>query len=175
MLKVLKFLAAALAGTVVYVLVSFTCGKDGLWADEQLREQKRILSARADEIQKINDSLSLEFTALEKDPDVIAGFARKMGYVRDGEKLVKINGLVSTNEYHFETGTPVKYVEPYALPEWFCKISGIMMFFVAYLYIAMKDYKNKEENDGKFDKKDDKVKKEKIDIKGIPIYDLPQV
>ncbi len=163
MLKVFKFLAAALAGTAIYVLVSLTCGSDGLWADEQLREQKRILSARADEIQKLNDSLSLEVTALEKDPDVIAGFARKMGYVRDGEKLVKINGLVQSGDYHFETGTPVKYISPKTLPEWFCKISGILMFFVACLYIILKDYKNKESEN------------KKIDMKGIPIYDLPQV
>lgn len=160
-----RVLVAALAGTVIYVLVSFTCGKDGIWADGQLREQKRILSARADEIQKINDSLSLEYTALEKDPDVIAGFARKMGYVRDGEKVVKINGLINIDEYHFETGTPVKSVEPYSLPEWFCKLAGLLMFFVTYLYLMLKDFRVK----------DAAVKKNKVKIKGIPVYDLPQV
>ncbi len=160
-----RVLVAALAGTVIYVLVSFTCGKDGIWADGQLREQKRILSARADEIQKINDSLSLEYTALEKDPDVIAGFARKMGYVRDGEKVVKINGLINIDEYHFETGTPVKSVEPYSLPEWFCKLAGLLMFFVTYLYLILKDFRVK----------DAAVKKNKVKIKGIPVYDLPQV
>lgn len=156
---------AALAGTAIYVLVSFTCGRDGIWADGQLREQKRILSARADEIQKINDSLSLEYTALEKDPDVIAGFARKMGYVRDGEKVVKINGLINIDEYHFETGTPIKSIEPYSLPEWFCKVSGLLMFFVTYLYLMLKDFRVK----------DAAVKKNKVKIKGIPVYDLPQV
>ena len=160
-----RVLVAALAGTVIYVLVSFTCGKDGIWADGQLREQKRILSARADEIQKINDSLSLEYTALEKDPDVIAGFARKMGYVRDGEKVVKINGLINIDEYHFETGTPVKSIEPYTLPEWFCKLAGLLMFFVTYLYLMLKDFRVK----------DAAVKKNKVKIKGIPVYDLPQV
>ncbi len=160
-----RVLVAALAGTVIYVLVSFTCGKDGIWADGQLREQKRILSARADEIQKINDSLSLEYTALEKDPDVIAGFARKMGYVRDGEKVVKINGLINIDEYHFETGTPVKSIEPYSLPEWFCKLAGLLMFFVTYLYLMLKDFRVK----------DAAVKKNKVKIKGIPVYDLPQV
>ena len=159
-----RLLVAALAGTAVYVLVSFTCGVDGIWADGQLREQKRILSARADEIQKINDSLSLEYTALEKDPDVIAGFARKMGYVRDGEKVVKINGLIAMDEYHFETGTPIKSKEPYSLPEWFCKMAGLLMFFVAYLYLSVKDFRPKE-----------KIRKEKIKVKGIPVYDLPQV
>lgn len=166
MIKMFKFLSAALAGTIIYVLVSFTCGRDGLWAHDQLREQKRILSSRTVEIQKINDSLTLEFTALEKDPDVIAGFARKMGYVRDGEKLVKINGLVNTDEYHFEIGTPVKYIEPYYLPEWFCKVSGILMFFVAFLYVNLKDFK---------EKKTESRGNEKIKLKGIPVYDLPQV
>ena len=66
MTKMFRVLVAALAGTAIYVLVSFTCGRDGIWADGQLREQKRILSARADEIQKINDSLSLEYTALDR-------------------------------------------------------------------------------------------------------------
>ncbi|MBQ9623131.1 MAG: septum formation initiator family protein [Treponema sp.] len=165
MIKMFRVLVAALAGTVIYVLVSFTCGKDGIWADGQLREQKRILSARADEIQKINDSLSLEYTALEKDPDVIAGFARKMGYVRDGEKVVKINGLINIDEYHFETGTPVKSIEPYSLPEWFCKLAGLLMFFVTYLYLMLKDFRVK----------DAAVKKNKVKIKGIPVYDLPQV
>ena len=165
MIKMFRVLVAALAGTAIYVLVSFTCGTDGIWADGQLRGQKRILSARADEIQKINDSLSLEYTALEKDPDVIAGFARKMGYVRDGEKVVKINGLISIDEYHFETGTPIKSIEPYSLPEWFCKMSGLLMFFVTYLYLMVKDYRAKEQIG----------KKTKIKIKGIPVYDLPQV
>ncbi|MCR4823184.1 MAG: septum formation initiator family protein [Treponema sp.] len=165
MIKMFRVLSAALAGTAMYVLVSFTCGTDGIWANGQLREQKRILSARADEIQKINDSLSLEYTALEKDPDVIAGFARKMGYLRDGEKLVKINGLISMDEYHFETGTPVKSIEPYSLPEWFCKVSGLLMFFVSYLYLMVKDFQKREKA----------VKKAKVKVKGIPVYDLPQV
>ena len=160
-----RLLVAALAGTAIYVLVSFTCGRDGIWADGQLREQKRILSARADEIQKINDSLTLEYKALDKDSDVIAGFARKMGYVRDGEKLVKITGLIAIDEYHFETGTPIKSIEPYSLPEWFCKVSGLLMFFVTYLYLMVRDFRPK----------DAAVKKNKVKITGIPVSDLPQV
>lgn len=165
MIKMFRLLVAALSGTAIYVLVSFTCGTDGIWANGQLREQKRILSARADEIQKINDSLTLEYTALEKDPDVIAGFARKMGYVRDGEKVVKINGLINIDEYHFETGTPIKSIEPYSLPEWFCKVCGLLMFFVTYLYLMMKDFRMNVSS----------VRKNKIKIKGIPVYDLPQM
>ncbi|WP_242457169.1 FtsB family cell division protein [Treponema zioleckii] len=167
MSKMFRILAASFAGTFIYVLVSLTCGKDGLWADGQLREQKRLLSTRAEEIQKINNSLELEYTALKKDPDVIAAFARKLGYVRDGEKLVKINGLITNDQFYFETGTPLKFVEPQFLPEWFCKTSGFMMFFVVYLYLWLNEFKDNGANAKR-------KKSRKVRVKGIPVYDLPQ-
>ena len=88
-MKRLKILSAALAGTLIYVLLSVMAGQDGIFAEKQLKEQKRILSARAAKIQIINESLKLEKTALEKDYDVIEGLARKMGYVSSGDKIVK--------------------------------------------------------------------------------------
>ena len=164
MTKMFRILAAALAGTIIYVFFSLAFGKDGIWADGQLREQKRVLAAHTEEIQKINDSLFLEYTALEKDFDVIAGFARKMGYVRDGEKIVKINGLVNFSEPHFETGAIIKHIEPYFIPGWVCKTLGILMAFVAYLYMFFKDLKSSKVSNS-----------EKIKMRGIPVYDLPQM
>ncbi len=167
MTKLFRILAASFAGTLIYVLISITCGRDGLWADGQLREQKRLLSARTEEILKINNSLELEYTALKKDPDVIAAFARKLGYVRDGEKIVKINGLIPAEQFSFETGRPLKSNEPHSLPEWFCKITGILMFFVVYLYLFLADFRG----NAKFAKK----KKSKLNVRGMAVYDLPQV
>jgi len=143
MAKMFRFLTAVLAGTFFYVLISLSFGRDGLWASGQLREQRQILSGRVDEIKKINNSLELEYTALKKDPDVIAAFARKLGYVRNGEKIVKINGLVADDQFYFETGTPMKYVEPFFVPEWFCKFTGFLMFFVVYAYLCLEDIKQK--------------------------------
>ena len=40
----------------------------------------------------------------------------------------------------------------------------LLMFFVAYLYLMVKDFRPKE-----------RIRKNKIKIKGIPVYDLPQV
>lgn len=138
-----RTLAAVLAGTFIYVLISFAFGRDGLWADMQLREQKRLLNSRTEEIQRINNSLELEYVALKKDPDVIAAFARKLGYVRLGEKIVRINGLVPAEQFSFEAGTPLVIAEPFSLPEWFCKVSGFLMFFVVYSYLCLEDIKRK--------------------------------
>ena len=143
MAKMFRFLTAVLAGTFVYVLISLSFGRDGLWADGQLREQRQILSDRTEEIKRINNGLELEYTALKKDPDVIAAFARKLGYVRNGEKIVKINGLVADEQFFFETGKPLRYEEPFFVPEWFCKVTGVLMFFVVYAYLCLEDIKQK--------------------------------
>ncbi|MBQ7158710.1 MAG: septum formation initiator family protein [Treponema sp.] len=162
-MKRFRFLCAALAGTFVYVLISLSGGRDGFWAKQQLQEQKRLLSARTQEIQNITDSLELEFKALDKDPDVIAAFARKLGYIKSGEKIVKINGLDSDTVFHFKTGIPLKATEPYTLPEWFCKGFALVVFVIVYVLLILDDYRK-----GRFTKK-------RTTVQGIPIYDLPQV
>lgn len=162
-MKRFRFLCAALAGTFIYVFISLSGGRDGFWAKQQLQEQKRILSARTQEIQNITDSLELEFAALEKDPDVIAAFARKLGYIKSGEKIVKINGLITENDFDFETGTPLKAVEPYTLPEWFCKSFALVVFIVVYVLLILDDYRKGH------------LTKRRTAVQGIPIYDLPQV
>ncbi len=162
-MKKFRLLCAALAGTLIYVLISLSGGTDGFWARKQLQEQKRLLSARTQQIQNITDGLELEFTAVEKDPDVIAAFARKLGYIRDGEKAVRINGLMTDSDFDFETGTPLKAAEPYTLPEWFCKAFALAVFAVVYALLLLDDYRK-----GRFRRSDTL-------IRGIPVYDLPQV
>ena len=163
-MKRLRLLSALLAGTTMYVIISLSGGRDGVLAQRQLQEQKRILSSKTAEIQRINDSLQLEFTALEKDADVIAAFARKLGYIKDGEKLVKINGLVSSTDFIFDAGRPIKAVEPFCLPEWFCKLLGVVAFALVYGIEVLYDFRR-----WLFERK------RSVAVKGIPVYDLSQV
>ena len=193
MIKLYHFLAALFAGTAIYVFVSLVCGRDGILATRQLLEQKRILSNRTEEIQKITNGLELEQIALRNDDDVIAAFARKLGFVHSGEKIVKISGKDSMNRFIFETGTPIVSEEPKSIPEWACKIAGILMASVVFLLLFICDYREsfQEErrernannaNSNKTNKEDDKSsfnknlsEEKKTFVGGIPVYDLPQV
>jgi cell division protein FtsB len=159
------FLAAALAGTFVYVVVSLLGGRNGLWATSQLQEQKRIVGIHTAEIQKKHDRLVLEHNALLNDSDVIAAYARRLGYVNDGEKLVKINGLTPAVTEIYETGTVQKSQEPYFLPEWFCKIFGVCSGVLLLLVFLLKEYQK-----SLYGKKRTETK-----VKGVPVYDLPQM
>ncbi len=161
-MKMYRLLMAAFAGTFVYVIVSLAGGNNGYFASQQLAQQKRLLSAEAVKIQGINDALHLECTALEKDPDVISAYARRLGFVREGEKLVKISGLRAFNDNVYETGSVLRYSECYALPEWFCKVCGLMVFAGVYFLLFLSSVKTR------------RVSKRSV-IKEVPIYDLPQV
>lgn len=134
-----RLLIAIFVGTFFYVLTSICCGRNSIWAENQLVEQKRILSMRAADIEKINGELKLEKVALEKDMDVIAAYARKLSYIHEGEKLVKISGLTSEDTALYDTGTILLHEEPKYFPEWFCKGVGMVVFSAVYFLLLLFD------------------------------------
>lgn len=164
-MKRFTLLFAAFLGTFVYVLLSRTGGRDGIWASHQLYKQKMELSVHAAEIQTINDELVLEYTALQKDPDVIAAYAKKLGFVGPNEHLVKITGLQAAPVSLYNTGVVLKREKIYSLSESVCKAAGTVVFLLVVIISALLHYSEELAQN----------KKEHTVIKGIPLYDLPQV
>ena len=72
--------------------------------------------------------LSLELAALQNDKAVIAAYARKLDYVSNDEKLVKITGLKPAQTTLYDTGTVLRHTEPEYLSEDVCKIVSIFIF-----------------------------------------------
>ena len=144
-----RFLLATFVGIFVYTLVSFIAGRNGVICYTQLNEQKKEISLQVANIQNINNELKLEFSALEKDRDVIAAYARKLNYVSNDEKIVKINGLKPYQSAIYDFG----------------KIFGLIFFSLTLLILLLVDIKNGTIT----------FKKEKSVIQGIPIYDMPQI
>lgn len=165
-MKNLKYLIAVLSGVCVYVFVSMTCGSSGIWASKQLSEQKRLISVNTQNIQGINEGLKLEKTAIQSDKDVIAAYARKLGYVFPGEKIVRISGLKSVSDMKYETGSVIKRKKIISIPEYVCKATGLFVGMLVFSLFFLYDISN-----GKiFTKK----KKYEV-ISGIPVYDMPQI
>jgi cell division protein FtsB len=146
MLKI-KLLAAVCLGTAVYVFVSLFGGQDGLWAARQLLEQRQEINIRTNEVVSVNQELVRAYTALKQDPDIIASYARNLGYVsgseRMEEKLVKINGLSSRIPAIYDPGMVQKRHEIAFIPEWLCKLSGVIvgsLAFIAFMLIPSKHH-----------------------------------
>lgn len=134
-----KFLVAACVGTFVYVLASVVCGRNSMWAARQLDEQKRQLSMHTAEIEKTNEELNLEKVMLEKDLDVIAAYARRLSYVDEGEKLVKISGLSFSEVSVYDPGTVMLHKGVTCMSEKFCKAAGLAVFTLIYVILLFLD------------------------------------
>lgn len=134
-----RILVAAVVGTLFYVFISILCGRNSLWAESQLNEQKRVLSMNAAAIEQTKEELQLEKVALEKDMDVIAAYARKLSYVREGEKIVKISGLAVQENQIYDPGSVMFHKDVKFFPEWFCKIVGLIFFALAYCILFIFD------------------------------------
>lgn len=162
----IKVLFAIFAGTFVYAVVSLIAGDNGILGYNQLVEQKKEIAKQTELIQNINNELSLEYSALLRDKDVIAAFARKLDYVSDGEKLVKVNGLRPSQTALYDTGSVLRKKNYPCLSEKTCKIAGFTFFCLTFLLMLLIDLNN---GNITFRRKGATV------IKGIPIYDLQQI
>jgi cell division protein FtsB len=132
-----RFLTAFFAGVLMFVLLSVFFGPEGLWAMEQLDKQRYTLYENMQNLQRLNDDLSIRLTALTVDSDVIASYARDLGYVNDGEYLVKLTGLENVSVYTLETGDPIKAASLISLPDWFCKLAGVIFGFAVFLILSL--------------------------------------
>ena len=161
-----KYFITVFIGTLVYVLFSVTVGQNSLKCFNQLEEQKRIISRQTSDIQNINSELQLELSALQNDKAVIAAYARKLDYVRENEKLIKISGLKPAETTLYDTGTVMRHEEPSYLPEKYCKIIALFFAFMSFVIMLLIDISHGNISLGR-DKKSF--------VAGIPVYDVQQI
>lgn len=161
-----KYLSVIFIGTFVYVLLSFTIGQNSVRCYKKMEDQKRIVSKQTTDIQNINNELQLELKSLKSDYTVIAAYAKKLGYVADDEKLVKITGLKPAQNTLYDTGSVLRHENPEFISEKFCKIVAFFISFLWFIILLFYDI-----NKGNVCFKREK----KSMVAGIPIYDLPQV
>lgn len=138
-MKRLHFLLSIVLGIFVYVLLSFVCGKNGVLAQHYMQEQFEILSLKERQLQKQNDYLKNIKESLLFDDDVVLSYAKKIGFVGENEKIIKINGLKLTNNVPLEVEKPYFKTMPSYIDEKICKISGFVVFLVFSLLSLLKD------------------------------------
>lgn len=129
---VLSVFAAALT----YALVGFIAGPKGIIPMRALISERNRVSANVSALREVNDDLQCVLDNLSADPDTISVYAHELGYVREGERLIKLAGFTGGIDRKLFPGTALKVVPPSYLPEWLCKITGIIFGILTYSLIA---------------------------------------
>lgn len=133
-MKRFKIVLPIFVGTLVYSALSFCIGPRGLWAMDQLALEKQKVAANLENLYLMNEDLDSRFQNLSADADTISVYAHELGYVANGERLIKLAGFTGGIDRNFESGAAIPVKAPEFLPEWICKFfgffAGICSFFI---------------------------------------------
>jgi hypothetical protein len=120
------------AGTLAYSILSFCAGPRGIVPMQRLETEKNRVSRNLDDLYGIREDLDARYRNLTSDPDTISVYAHELGYVASGERLIKLAGFSGGIDRALISGTAVAAVRPTALPEWLCKLVGLLSGALAF-------------------------------------------
>ena len=97
----------------------------------ELEVQKTKLAANIDTLYALNTDLQSRLDCLSADPDTISVYAHELGLISDGEHLIKLAGFSGGIDRKMVTGTALIIKKAPYVPEWVCKILGIITGIIA--------------------------------------------
>jgi hypothetical protein len=112
---------------------------------EQLKQEKIRLANNLDQLYTINQDLDARLKNLTANPDTISVFAHELGYVSDGEKLIKLAGFSGGIDRHMVEGNALVPRKTSFVPEWMCKSSGLAVTAITYILILL--FSSEKKND----------------------------
>lgn len=136
-MKYLKIVLPLFIGTLIYTLLGLSAGPMGQWRYSRLETEKERLVRNYEKLQDINTSLESRLANLSSDPDTIAVYAHELGYIHEGEQLIKLAGFNGGIDRNLVPGTALVSVKPDFLPEWICKLIGILFGIIAFFALDM--------------------------------------
>ncbi|HKL85059.1 MAG TPA: septum formation initiator family protein [Treponemataceae bacterium] len=130
-MKRFKFVIPIFIGTLVYCILLITVGPKGIWPMKQLEKEIGTLTKHVEILRTIENDLSIQVQNLTADPDTISIYAHEIGYVAEGEKLIKLSGFTGGINRNINPGITLKRDSTIYLPDWSCKLFGLLSAIIS--------------------------------------------
>ena len=78
-----------------YSLMTYVWGENGLIAYQKLENYKESLESNIEDLQGVRKTLKGKTESLQSDPETLALSARDMGYYRENERIIYLEGYNS--------------------------------------------------------------------------------
>ncbi len=132
----LKIVLPFFVGTFVYSLFGLIAGPKGILPMRELEKERVRVRANLERLAETHDTLETALNNLSFDADTISVYAHELGYVREGERLIRLAGFSGGIDRKLVPGTAVTARVPSSLPEWICKLAGLVFGTLTYTLIA---------------------------------------
>lgn len=132
----LKIVLPFFVGTFVYALFGLFAGPKGIIPMNELETERSRVRANLELLSETHDTLETALNNLSSDADTISVYAHELGYVREGERLIRLAGFSGGIDRKLVPGTAVTARVPSSLPEWLCKLAGLVFGVLTYTLVA---------------------------------------
>jgi hypothetical protein len=134
MLMSFRIASSAYIGLVVYCLASLFFGPMGMGAYSDLESCVRQMGENITVLENLHEESQSHLDAAQSDPDTLALEALSLGYVAEGEVIVRI-GFPETNPSPPNQGTLVPYKAPKGVDDTVLKtialVTALCAFFIS--------------------------------------------
>ncbi len=123
-------------GFVVYCTLSLLLGPMGLRAYSELEARAGYMRENLSSLESTNNSARARMESMQSDPEVLTLEARSLGYVREGEVVVRL-GFPEGPVFTRDPGTLIPFLVPQGIPDSKLKtiaiVSALFAFFSSLL------------------------------------------
>ena len=99
-----KILLAVFATVLCYTVLTCIYGKKGFFSQKALQEQILAMKEHIAELEKKDLKLSNKVLNLSYDYDTITAYANELGYIKDGQIMIKLQDLQGNENHDFNPG-----------------------------------------------------------------------
>jgi cell division protein FtsB len=138
-MRLIKYLLAPWLAVLFYAAVSLFWGNTGFFAYDKFDTERKKQTENIGHLRRINSALLAEKEALSSDPETIALEAMNMGYGKDGETHIRIDGFNGQKRPLLESGKIVRPKEPAGFQNDNIKIYSLYIFFIVFCVVGLTD------------------------------------
>ncbi|HPO03799.1 MAG TPA: septum formation initiator family protein [Treponemataceae bacterium] len=142
-MKRFRFIIPFFCGTLVYTALLMTVGPKGFLPMSHLQKEAETMKEHISSLRTMNEELAAQVKNLSANPDTIAVYAHELGYIAEGERLIKLSGFIGGIDRNLHPGTLITRVKPIFLEDWICKTAGIatglMALAISIVYFLKKN------------------------------------
>jgi cell division protein FtsB len=125
-MKAARLVLLLSAGFLLRSLSLFLWGNGGLADYREVEAGRGQLAANIEELKRINSGLRREVESLGSDPERVALEARRLGYYREGQRVVRFQGA-APRPSSFTLGALVRVQIPRERRDWIWKLAGAVL------------------------------------------------
>ena len=144
-MKASKYFFGLWTVIAVYSLLSFFYGPRGLFAYDQLLEERELQFNNLRELSIINDELERARNSLIYDRDTILAHARQLGFGQENERYIRVVGFRAVNNQHNVAGRVYYAAVPDYLSDRNIKIISLCVGLIVLALLFVSDLTSSKE------------------------------